>query len=135
MKKIKTNTLTGWKLSYAVGMAENLDMVINRNTSNVPAVYEMRRVRCSKPGCAVSHKLGVDFNYENVADNIIDRERINAMFLDADIVQTSMGYPRDRNLHHGYFTQHAYTRREAAMKTWVLFKLGEEVEFPDWVEA
>jgi len=126
--KVKTNTLTGLALDYAVALAEGAN----------PAMV----AGLGRPCAAMDHGHGFEVRQYSTngpdGDYIIDREKISAVWDDRHNIWRARLPSRvrmrvagaDRQVRCRVHTD-GPTRRIAAMRAWVMFKLGDEVEIPD----
>lgn len=129
MVTVKSENLSGAALNYAVAIAEH---VRQKNTygnvcfdSKTKRVYETQGLR----------QIGVNFNpaseYKS-AGNILDRECIDTVAYGAATVPKNPDYWKATIYDtDGTFVAYGETRLVAAMRCYVLVKLGEIVDIPD----
>lgn len=126
--KIKTRELKDRALDYAVAVAEGHKPVVCRSYT---AAEEAKGIRRYYISLGLDYKEGITVDYYPryspstgpAGDDIIDREKIGTWY------RTGSGWCAAQ---HGVFSEFTgRTRREAAMRCWVMSKLGAEVEIPE----
>lgn len=109
--KVKTNTLTGRALDYAV-------------CASMPNASGMMRQIIKRPLSYIAR-----YSTGHLGDDLIDRERISVRWMPIGDEPWVAHLPLDGRPHRD---GHAGpTRRIAAMRAWVTHKLGETVDIPD----
>ncbi len=138
--KIKTSNLTNRALDYAVALAEGATQEWRGDGPFFWHGLPAHRV--------AAHDIAYRPSTGPAGDDIIDREGISAIRCDEDFGSpapwaaglkkyglhlTEDRYPVQVATYQLDEVGLAYgtTRREAAMRCWVAFKLGDEVEIPD----
>ena len=121
--KIRTHRLSGTALVYACAVADGLAQVHVRTSGSVPEVRYLYPTFDGWYGWPVPRYL------EHVADDIIDREKIETRYVITD--STEPNYWSASCLFTDVYSVSGTTRREAAMRCYVASKLGGEVDVPE----
>lgn len=135
--KIPIATLTGVQLDYAVALAEGYKFGRPRRLPNAHFyLFPLSRPDWKTLGAVALHSDGWGENVPRFStgpagDEIIDRECIDTMHIrhkgwSARIDRRSTEQPP--------VTGRGNTRREAAMRCWAVFKLGEEIEMHEVIK-